>query len=305
MPAVELQNGLTDADTLAKMKKTLSWLLANLDHWNVKRLYTEYCQVSSENGETQILGPLLIMKDQAGTTRLVMGYDKENDKFVFNMYDASGNLTITENDSGEAIFSGNIQTLKDAYIGDNLYVGDMESGQKAILLFNSLLGACGIILNELNNMYIDNTAGSVNIGTQSPTSNVNIGGNAVDITSDSVSVTTTSGGLIWIKTASGGITINVSGGSEDLNIINSGNGVMKIESRGNMSIESTHGNTYADGTWKISSPHKGGFDYAHEILNRSEIESIMPSIPGGDSGSFTTADGKTVTVSDGRITSIV
>jgi hypothetical protein len=108
MPAFELRDGITDSDTIASLKKTLTWLLANLDDSNVKRLVTEYCKIQSENGETELSGPQFIMKDATGTIRLVIGYDKTDNKFIFSLVNAAGTPTVGINDDGNAMFTGEI-----------------------------------------------------------------------------------------------------------------------------------------------------------------------------------------------------
>lgn len=119
-----------DEDGIIRMQKDLNYLLTHLDHQNVRTLYTEYCDIKSEHGETQIDGPALKMFDSSGTLRLFMGYDSSNvgpttatSDFVFNLYDANGVTQISLNSSGEAVFGGNIQTMQDAYFGRFVFIG--------------------------------------------------------------------------------------------------------------------------------------------------------------------------------------
>jgi hypothetical protein len=96
------------------------------------------------------------------------------------------------------------------------------------------------------------------------------------------------------------------GSSGDLWLQHAGTGVLKIEAVANISIESTTGYTFADGTWRFeSNPYLGVVADANKFLSKSEIEALIPSAPSGATGSFTTADGKTVTVSNGTVSSIV
>ena len=99
----EFNFSLTDGnpDELAKLNKTLNWLMANLDHDNVTRLYTEYCSIQSENGETVIDGPLLKMTGGTTTIRLKMG--KEGNDFIFALYNNLGVQTVGLNSSGNII----------------------------------------------------------------------------------------------------------------------------------------------------------------------------------------------------------
>jgi len=116
-------------------------LLGNLDHMNVRRLYTNYCDIKSADGETVIDGPLLMMYDKQATPvlRLMLGYDSATSKFVFNMYDAAGSLTLTLNSSGEAVFAGNISTLKDAFVGNNLHLGAGGTSTTRVIYFNDYM----------------------------------------------------------------------------------------------------------------------------------------------------------------------
>jgi hypothetical protein len=103
-----------DEDGIVRMQKDLNYLLTHLDHQNVTRLYTNYCSIQSEYGETWINGPLLTMKTTASTTiRLLAGYDASTGDFVFKLFDVNGLAQISLNSSGEAIFGGNVITGKD------------------------------------------------------------------------------------------------------------------------------------------------------------------------------------------------
>ena len=104
----EFNFSLTDGnpDELAKLNKTLNWLMNNLDHDNITRIYTEYCDIQSENGETVIDGPLLKMT--AGTTTLRLKMGKEGSDFVFKLFNVAGAETIGLDSSGNGTFSGAI-----------------------------------------------------------------------------------------------------------------------------------------------------------------------------------------------------
>ena len=110
MPTVDIREGMNIEDTVAKLKKTLTYLLESLDHFNVKRLYTEYCKIQSENGETEIAGPLILMHDRQGTPvlRLKMGYDADTSDFVFELYDPSGNKTVYLDSNGTEVLDGKL-----------------------------------------------------------------------------------------------------------------------------------------------------------------------------------------------------
>ena len=115
MPDVILRDGMNTEDTIAMLKKTLTWLMANLDHDNVKRLYTEFCQITSAAGETQISGPLLLMYDKQTppVLRRRIGYDPTSTLFVDEWYNPSGVLTAYVDTNGklkvvDGIFTGTI-----------------------------------------------------------------------------------------------------------------------------------------------------------------------------------------------------
>lgn len=201
------QMGKDDKETIENLynayfmlRKELEFLESHLDSENITSITTEHTRVMSERGETEIKGPLIIMKDKqgtpvlrlqmgynpetekftfnmfdsagnntvtlsdtgqlvlsgkplfsmydnSGTLRLQMGFDTTINKFVFNMYDANGNLTLSENDSGEAVFAGNIQTSKDARVGKNLYLGSQGDNTPKTMYFNEftyIKGSTGI-----------------------------------------------------------------------------------------------------------------------------------------------------------------
>src|SRR4030042_1912286 len=123
-----------DEDGIVRMQKDLNYLLTHLDHQNVRTLYTEYCDIRSEGGETVIDGPVLKMYDSSGIMRLFAGYDSSNvapttatSDFVFRLFDANGNMTISLNSSGQAVFAGDIYTSKSIYIGTDIHLGSSDN----------------------------------------------------------------------------------------------------------------------------------------------------------------------------------
>jgi hypothetical protein len=126
-----------------EFNRTMKYFTSRLGSQNVKRLDTNETVIKSADGETQISGPLLLMYDKQNPAvlRLKMGYDAATSKFVFNMYDNSGNLTLTLNDLGVAKFSGSIETTQDATVGKNLYIGNTgDVGVSKFLIFASMIG---------------------------------------------------------------------------------------------------------------------------------------------------------------------
>jgi hypothetical protein len=121
-----------DEDGFMRLQKDIDALInnRNLDHQHIGRLYTEYCDIRSENGETIIEGPTLKMYDRQAVPvkRLQMGYNSADADFNLTIYDAAGNPTIYLNSTGEAVYAGNVITGKNAYVGDDLYLGSTATG---------------------------------------------------------------------------------------------------------------------------------------------------------------------------------
>lgn len=117
-----------DEDGILRLQKDLNYMFYHLDEKNVRRLYTEYCEIKSEEGETEIDGPLLVMKGDPGTTnsttiRLKMGWDEASSEFVFNLFGVDGTPTIELNSTGDAVFRGDINTEEDIYVGNRIFLG--------------------------------------------------------------------------------------------------------------------------------------------------------------------------------------
>lgn len=117
-----------DEDGILRLQKDLNYMFYHLDDKNVRRLYTEYCEIKSKEGETEIDGPLIVMKGDPGTTnsttiRIKMGWNKDSSNFEFNIYGSSGAPSIEINSSGEVVVRGNINTEKDIYVGNRIFLG--------------------------------------------------------------------------------------------------------------------------------------------------------------------------------------
>lgn len=122
----DLVNNLKEfsEDSMQRLLKDLNYMFTHLDERNVKRLYTEYCEIKSEDGETEIDGPLLIMKAEGSTViRVKMGWDEASSEFLFNLYNSTGGIAISLDSTGNAVFSGTLNTSQDAYIGKRLILG--------------------------------------------------------------------------------------------------------------------------------------------------------------------------------------
>lgn len=108
-------------DYVYQLREELEYVAMNLDSDNVTEILTNITKVKSEDGTTEIVGNTLKQTD-GKRTRLIMGYDKASKQFRYEMYDATGQKTIYIDDNGEAVFAGSVNTSKDIYVGNNIYM---------------------------------------------------------------------------------------------------------------------------------------------------------------------------------------
>jgi hypothetical protein len=120
MPTWNFKPADSMENTVLELIRQMGWMFSKLDSKNVKRLDTNETTVKSADGTTYINGPVLQMTDATTQMRLEMGYEASSGDFIFKLYDADGNLTIDLNSLGEAVFKGNIETAKNATIGEIL-----------------------------------------------------------------------------------------------------------------------------------------------------------------------------------------
>jgi hypothetical protein len=120
MPTWNFKPADSTENTILELIRQMGWMFSKLDSKNVKRLDTNETTVKSADGTTYINGPVLEMRDSTTQMRLEMGYEASSGDFIFKLYDAAGNLTIDLNSLGEAVFKGNIETAKNATIGEIL-----------------------------------------------------------------------------------------------------------------------------------------------------------------------------------------
>lgn len=137
-----------DQDSIIRLQKDLNHCLTNLDSQNVRKLVTEHCDIRSKGGVTVIDGPLVDMYDfdaltsQASTTlRLRMGYEVATSNFVFKLFNAGGVETLSLDSSGNAIFSGDINTDNDVFIGNNIFLGLSGANVTKGLYFNTTMSS--------------------------------------------------------------------------------------------------------------------------------------------------------------------
>jgi hypothetical protein len=109
MPAFGFQGINGSEDSLIRLQRDLNYIIMNLDHKNVRRLYTEQCDIKSEQGETIITGPQIIMSANGSTTvRLAQGYNPASSNFEFALYNNAGAQTVGIDSSGNALFTGTV-----------------------------------------------------------------------------------------------------------------------------------------------------------------------------------------------------
>lgn len=103
------QRGRTDKETIdnlfsafSMLRKELEYFVQHVDSDNVTQLNTNITRIKSKYGETEIDGPLLIMKDRQGTPviRIKMGYDKDSADFIYQLMNAAGDITVNIDSNG-------------------------------------------------------------------------------------------------------------------------------------------------------------------------------------------------------------
>ena len=112
--------------TSEKTKKFAKWQTAN-NSVNIRKVQgtvnTDRNEVQSDNNLLKIAGDLLTISDGANIRIRLGNYKGE---FVFIIYDKKNNQAVYLNENGEAVFSGSVDTKKDATIGSCLYLQTTE-----------------------------------------------------------------------------------------------------------------------------------------------------------------------------------
>ena len=107
-------------------KKHSKWQTAN-NSVNIRKVQgtvnTDRNEVQSDNNLLKIVGDLLTISDGANIRIRLGNYKGE---FVFIIYDKKNNQAVYLNENGEAVFSGSVDTQKDATIGSCLYLQTTE-----------------------------------------------------------------------------------------------------------------------------------------------------------------------------------
>lgn len=95
-------------DAIIHMQRQLEYYLSYIDSDNVIGIDTNITKVKSGNGETEILGSLLVMKDGNGKVRLKQGYNPTTGQFEFTLYNVDETETIIIDSNGDAVIVGDI-----------------------------------------------------------------------------------------------------------------------------------------------------------------------------------------------------
>jgi hypothetical protein len=294
MPTFTVPHADSLENTVAELIKRFEWIMAKLDSKNVKRLDTNETVIKSADGTTEIVGPVLVMKDNSGQTRLMQGLDKATSTFLFQLLNAAGDITVNVDSNGDLIvergtFKGSITvgTGNNVLKADNvngLWVGhaDFVSAPFKVTL------AGNVTIND------GTFKGTVEIGTTYKTKILEDNGSGMyalfDNTDTLVGYLKYNGSYVELSSVNGKqiqlisdediflvANKNISIGGEDISLIPSVGYTAK----------------YYDGSPDVEIATKGWVNSQGYITGVS-----------GANGVFTTADGKTVTVSDGLITSI-
>jgi hypothetical protein len=134
--------------TVEELMKRLAWFTARLDSKNVKRLDTNETVIKSADGTTEIVGPVLVQKDDAGTTRLRQGYDAVTGDFVYELFNATAVKTVGIDSNGNATYTGTITgstvtggTIQTAATGSRIVItGNTLKTYREILGVDYLMG---------------------------------------------------------------------------------------------------------------------------------------------------------------------
>jgi hypothetical protein len=141
--------------------------LNNLNHQNVRRLYTDYCEVKSADGKTVLDGPTLTMYgDDDVHVRLFAGYASSTNNFVYALNSSDGDNEFYVS-GGQAFFAGNVKTDKDAIVGNNLYIGSTDGLGKQIIMYNNGANYTIMGLNGAGNFSIGHYADMYLLANQS------------------------------------------------------------------------------------------------------------------------------------------
>jgi hypothetical protein len=289
----------------------LQWILQHLDSSNVTKLDTNRTTIRSQLGETVINGPLLVMKDKQPTPviRLQMGYDPTSLDFIFNLMNAAGDVTVNIDSSGNlTVERGTFKGSITIGTGDNvfkvdangMYLGDATFADAPFRV--TMTGAA-----TATNLTI--TGGTIRTAAA--------GNDRIELTGsgltsyngsnqkEGVAIETGLYGFSQLVLYVAGVLKGglKAGGLNALNLESASGNNLNISSGNDGSNDD-----YIAGYWNCALSRfktlkdENGYSYVTDNWVNSQGYLTETS---GATGSFTTADGKTVMVADGLISSIL
>lgn len=114
----DFRRAQTVEDLKIMLNRYFETFFESLDSTNVKKLFTEQCLIRSKDGNTELNGTQVIMKDGNTTIRLIMGLDKATGKFTFSLKDINGIENFSVSDVGQIKLSG--KPLFEMYDNNNI-----------------------------------------------------------------------------------------------------------------------------------------------------------------------------------------
>jgi hypothetical protein len=309
MSSFKFQEGATTEDTVKMLLEGMNWLMSRLDSKNVGRLDTNETVIKSKNGETHISGPLLLMHDAQGTPvlRLKMGYDAASTNFVHQLMNAAGEITVSLDSNGDLVVErGTFKGSITIGTGDNVFKADSNG----IYLGNAVYADAPFRVSMAGGARFTNLTvigGSITGGTiTGGTFRTSLPGNVrIEITDSGIVCYNADDEKDGVE-----IGVDVNGLYSRLSFWNAGvysGGVYVDPNSGRVVVASAEGrdielNSDANIFLYGTAPYTGTIaDADKELATHEWVESQIV----GGTGSFTTVDGKTVTVINGLVTAIV
>lgn len=283
----------TTENSLDELIKQMGWIMSKLDSKNVKRLDTNETSIKSALGETYINGPVLQMYDNQSprVLRLQQGYDSTTTDFLYELYNKSGVKTVGIDSNGDGTFTGSISAS--SFTGGTIAIGSGNNIFKA----------------DSNGIYLGNATFasapfSVAMDGSLKSSDAEITGGLISIggaTGKAIIETVGSNGAFFFKNSSdsevGGLYrfTYVAPTLDDITLYSKAN--ILIQSDNDILIEALGDDI------NINCGH--AYYNTKEIATQDYVTSQGFLTGNSVNGSFTSADGKTVSVANGLVTGIV
>ncbi|MFW9968617.1 MAG: hypothetical protein ACFFDF_00355 [Candidatus Odinarchaeota archaeon] len=313
MPTFRFQKADTVENTVDELIKRIAWLTSKLDSQNVKRLDTNETVIKSADGTTEIVGPVLVQKDDAGTTRLKQGYDSGTGDFIYQLYNSSGVLTVDIDSNGNLVVEqGTFKASIEIGTGNNVVKADGTNGfwightDFASAPYKVTLAGAATMTN-LTVIGGTITGALIRTAESGQRTEISTSG-GVGSTPALIQYDTSGNKAFSIES---GVSQSVlyfwNGATNIAYIIGSSTNLSIYPATGKtMILGNTGRTTYPYGTWNctnatFTSLSDGTSNYMTE--NTSDNRYLKQS--DGWTGTFTNGDGATVTVTNGQITNVV